>query len=309
MKYSRPLTYVRGSVRSIAIAAMLLTTSATLFQTASLAAADPVKKPAASLDDELFQGLDDATTAPGLKPKPAAATEKPASSGSAPTTTQPQPKPAASPAKTTPPAATKSNPLDDELLKSLGGDDSAPTKKPESTQPAGQPAGGGAPESQPSNDPFERLTQQIRDAESRLRRVDSGDKTQELQRQIVDDLDKLIAQIEKEQQQQQNQSKSSQSQSKKPGSPQPQQQPSQPQQQPGSGEKDSENANDSQDGTRNSTARKPDPGRMRSLLEKAWGSLPERERQDVMQSSVDDFPTKYQFVIEEYFKTLLRREE
>ena len=309
MKYSRPLTNVRGSVQSVAIVTMLLTMSTTSFQTASLAAADPVKKPAASLDDELFQGLDDATTAPGLKPKPAAAADKPAASAPAPTTPQPQPKPATSPAKTTAPAATKSNPLDDELLKSLGGDDPAPAKKPESTQPAGQPAGGDAPEAQPSNDPFERLTQQIRDAESRLRRVDSGDKTQELQRQIVDDLDKLIAQIEKEQQQQQNQSKSSQSQNKKPGPPQPQQQPSQPQQQPGSGEKDSENANDSQEGTRSSTARKPDPGRMRSLLEKAWGSLPERERQDVMQSSVDDFPTKYQFVIEEYFKTLLRREE
>jgi hypothetical protein len=84
------------------------------------------------------------------------------------------------------------------------------------------------------------------------------------------------------------------------------QQQNQPQQEPG---RESTQAKDSQEGTRNSTAGKADVGNLKSLLEKAWGSLPERERQAVMQSSVDDFPAKYQFVIEQYFKSLLKREE
>jgi hypothetical protein len=285
--------------------------------TAPLAAADPPKKPAPSLDDELFQGLDDATKAPGVKPTPSATADKPASSQ--PTTKPAEQKPAeAKPtgtaAKPAAPPAKSSNPLDDELLKSLGGDEPAPAKKPEANQqrgakPSDGPPGGDAPETQPSDDPFERLTQQIRDAEKRLRRVDTGEQTQEMQRKIVDDLEKLIAQIEQQQQQQQQQNQS-QSQSKPQSQSQPQPKPGEPQQQqrPQS-EQDSDQAKDSQEGTRSSKNQKPDPGRLQSLLEKAWGSLPERQRQDVMQSSVDDFPAKYQAVIEEYFKTLLRREE
>lgn len=285
-----PLANARGSFVALMMALVL---------TSTLVAADPVKKPAASLDDELFQGLDDATKAPGVKPTPSATGDNPTS----PQPTKPSPQP----------SAKSSNPLDDELLKSLGGDDGPPAKKPEQTKsgdgPTDQgPPGGDAPETQPSDDPFERIAQQIRDAQNRLRRIDSGDKTQELQRKIIDDLEQLIAKIEQEQQQQQQQQSQSQSQPKPQSKSQPQPKPGQPQPQPGS-EQDSDKARDSQDGTRSSKTQKPDPGRLQSLLEKAWGSLPERERQDVMQSSVDDFPTKYQAVIEEYFKTLLRREE
>lgn len=248
-------------------------------------AADPPKtKPPASLDDELFKDLDDATTAPGVKPKPSATASKPTSSA-------PQPRP--------------SNPLDDELLKQLEGDD--PGAK---SRPAQQPTAGGAGEPGParpaSDDPFLRLTEQIRDAESRLRRTESGEETQQLQQKIVDDLEKLIAQIEQQQQQrQQSQSQQQKSSSSPPQPGQPQPQPGQQQQ----GEQESSQARDSQQGTRSTVNRKADPGNLKSLLEKAWGALPERERQAVMQSSVDDFPTKYQGVIEEYFKTLLKREK
>lgn len=294
----------------------LLALTIAVLLSASLAAADPAKKPAPSLDDELFQGLDDATKAPGVKPTPSATGDKPSSPpATKPAETKPSEsakKPVAQPGpqKSTP----SSNPLDDELLKSLGGDDPAPAKKPEQNRsgggakPSDGPPSGDAPTTQPSADPFERLTQQIRDAEKRLRQVDTGDKTQEMQRKIVEDLDKLIAQIEQQQQQQQQQNQS-QSQSKPQSQPQPQPKPGQPQSQQNSSEQDSDKAKDSQAGTRSSKNQKPEPGRLQSLLEKAWGSLPERQRQDVMQSSVDDFPAKYQAVIEEYFKTLLRREE
>jgi hypothetical protein len=273
--------------------------------------------PASSLDDELFKDLDDATAAPGVKPK-AGATPPPAKSSS-PTPDQPATKPAPeippkdtapraepSPATKPTPPARPTNPLDAELLKQLEGD-APPETQPKKTPPAGHGREGDAGPPPPSNDPVERLTQQIRDAEKRLARTDSGDETQQLQRKIVEDLEKMIAQIEQQQQQQQQ----SPSQSSKPQNSQPQ--PGSPQPQPGQersgAERDSEKARDSNDGTRRTTQRQGDPNQLKSLLEKAWGKLPERERQDVMQSSVDDFPAKYQYVIEEYFKTLLKRQE
>jgi len=270
-------------------------------------AAPPQDGAPSSLDDELFKGLDDATTAPGLKPKPSSTSTnaKPAESRPS-TTTEPAPKPT-SPKPTTPkPTSRASNPLDDELLKQLEGDDAAPTK-PKAEQSTAGDDGENKPTTTKSDDPFVRLTEQIREAESRLRRIDSGDETQQLQKKIVDDLEKLIAQIEQQQQQQQ-QSKSQQQKSSD-SKPQPAQSQPKPGQQPGGQERESSQASDSQEGSRSSTARKPDAGNLKSLLEKAWGTLPERERQAVMQTSVDDFPAKYQAVIEEYFKTLLRREE
>ncbi len=249
----------------------------------------PKAKPASSLDDELFQGLDDATTAPGVKPKAAAAATKKESPQST------------SPEKSSKPKVV--DPLDAELLRQLEGDAGSPpqAKKPQKS-PGDAPSGDG--DSSSSGDPFQRLSEQIRRAEQRLAGTDSGEKTQQLQREIVADLDKLIAQIEQQQQQKQQ---SQQSKSQKPSSARPQ--PGQQQQpQPGQ-ERDSQQARDSAQGTRNRQQQKPDPNRTKSLLEKAWGMLPKRERQDVMQSSVDDFPSKYQFVIEEYFKALLKRQE
>lgn len=262
----------------------------------NIAFADDVKKPSppASLDDELFKGLDDATTAPGVKPKG----EAPKTSATKTDPTKPQPagvKPAPAP----------TNPLDEELLRALEGDDAA-KPKPKSSSSGGPGDDGQSKTTKPaSDDPFLRLTEQIREVEERLRRAESGDETQQQQQKIVDGLEKLIVQIEQQQQQQQSKSQP------QPGQPQPkpgaqQQQQNQPQQ---NGNQESTQARDSEEGVRNSTTRKADLGNLKSLLEKAWGTLPERERQAVMQTSVDDFPAKYQFVIEEYFKTLLKREE
>lgn len=262
-------------------------------------------KPAApaSLDDELFKGLDDATTAPGVKPQ-------------TPGTTKPTPSPDARRPTSgeaprtgpTPPIPRTNNPLDAELLRRLEGDGGSKPPPP-AKKPADAPAGneGDAGPMPQSDDPFQRLSDQIRDAEKRLSRADSGDQTQELQRKIVEDLDKLITQLEQQQQQQsKSNSQASQPNGKKPQPGPPQQQPGKPGDGNGS---DSQQAKDSRDGTRNTTRRPADPATLKSLLEKAWGRLPERERQDVMQSSVDDFPAKYQFVIEEYFKSLLQRRD
>lgn len=267
----------------------------------------PAKKPkVSSLDDELFQDLD-----LGKKPNSkdtSKSKEQPA--GKTPPVAPPKstsPGPGATggeaqPAKSQPPA--KRSALDEELLRQLGGEEAQPKKQP----PKQQGSGGAAPRGQEtdSDNPFIKLSRQVRDAERRLKESDSGEQTQEMQRKIVEDLDKLIAQIEKQQQQKSQ----SQSQSKKPNS--PQQGKKQPAKQPKPGDQpgqEAENPTDSGDQLANRKNEKPNSGKLQDMLEKVWGELPERQRQDVMQASFDDFPAKYQYVIEQYFKTLLKRQD
>ena len=291
-------------------------------------------KSSSSLDDELFKDLDDGTGKPKEAAKPAEAKPAPVKSDAAKpsegkpseaktgdaapapdSNSKPEIKPGpAKPAgdEPAPGAAAKplpkpSNPLDAELLKDLEGD------SPEAQKPKQQPktgaAGGGKPSDSDSDDPLVRLSRRIRDAETRIRRSESGEETQRLQRDIVEDLEKLIATIEEQQKKSRPQSgQGGAKPNDKPGDAQQQgQQQGQQQKQPGDQDKPARDSDD--DGSRKTAGRKPDPGRLRNMLDKVWGNLPERERQDVMQSSVDDFPVKYQYVIEEYFRTLLERRE
>lgn len=276
---------------------------------ADAAKSDPpaAKKPASSsLDDELFQDLD-----LGKKPK-----AKDPVKGDAPPTGKPPP--VAPPKSTSPapgatggeaPPAKSASPvrrseLDEELLRQLGGDEE-PLKKKQQQGPAR--GGPDRSEEKGSDNPLTRLSRQIREAEQRLRKADSGEQTQEMQRKIVEDLDKLIAQIERQQQQKSQ----SQSQSKKPNAPQQGKQQQVKQPKPGNqpGQESDKPAADSGDQLTDKKNEKPTTGKLQDMLEKVWGELPERQRQDVMQASFDDFPAKYQYVIEEYFKTLLKRQD
>lgn len=245
------------------------------------------KPAAASLDDELFKDLSDGL--PDAKPKPAQskpaqskpAESKPAESKPDPTRSETTQKP--SPKETSAGATQPLDPLDRKLFNELEDDASADA----------------------AGDPLKRLTERVRDAERRLRRTDSGDQTQELQRRIVDDLEKLIAQIE----QQKSKQKTSQSKGPPKGAPSGQKKPGE--KKPGNtpGNEPNPNPTDSSDQLTAKKAEKPTSGKLKEMLEKVWGNLPERERQDVMQSSFEDFPAKYQFGIEQYFKTLLKRRD
>jgi hypothetical protein len=260
-------------------------------------------KPASSLDDELFKELDDGAG----KPKSAAAPAgKPTTIAKPATGDETKPQPASKPSTDTKPSEAKplpkpANPLDAELLKNLGGDDPQKKKKPES-KPQQAPGAGGKSD---SDDPLVRLSRQIREAESRLRLNESGEETQRLQRDIAEDLEKLIAQIEERQQQQKSQKQSGKG-TPQPGKPGDQKQPGRQKGSEGDSSKPSDNSSEN---LRKMADKKADPGKLKNMLEEVWGMLPERQRQDVMQSSVDDFPVKYQYVIEEYFRTLLERRE
>lgn len=266
----------------------------------------PAAKPAtSSLDDELFQDLDlKAKPKPMVKPTATGEATKPPTDSKSANPSESKKSPLKDDAKRDMMPATKPSALDEELLKQLEGDDAPPRKKAQPSPPTG--GAGGRADDDVSDNPFVRLSRKVRDAEVRLRGEDSGDQTQKLQRRIVDDLEQLIAQIERQQQSQ------SQSQSNKPQAPQPgEQKPGQPkqrQQQKGQSNP-AEKPTDSGEQLADRKNEKPTTGQIKNLMEKVWGELPERQRQDVMQSSFDDFPVKYQYVIEEYFKTLLKRQD
>jgi hypothetical protein len=269
-------------------------------------------KSAPSLDDELFKDLDDGIGKPKTGPKPAdakPADTKPAENKSAETRSsdakpsESKPVTESKPSAEAKPLPKPANPLDAELLKQLEGDQ--PEKKKPKSQP--KPSPGGGQGKSDSDDPLVRLSRRIREAESRIRQGESGEETQRLQREITEDLEKLIAQIE-QQQQQQGKSKGPPQPGQKPGGQKPGDKQPGGEQKPGEG--DSSNpAKDSSENLRNMKDRTADPDKLKKFRDQVWGMLPERQRQDVMQSSVDDFPVKYQYVIEEFFRTLLERRE
>lgn len=233
---------------------------------------------------------------------------------------------AAEPSGDKPAPSRASGSLDDELLKGLGDDpldDLVPKAPPERGGEGPQRRGmsdldeqllrglGGEDVGQPGEDadnPLVRLGRQMRQAEQRIRDTDSGDATQQLQQQIVRDLESLIKQIE---QQQRKSSSSSQQASRQQTSSRSQVQ--QPQQQQTGAASSSRNsrqpARDSSDREDAGQAERPDPAQVEALLKDVWGELPERMREQMLQSSIEQLLPKYELLIEEYFKSLVKQRQ
>lgn len=140
------------------------------------------------------------------------------------------------------------------------------------------------------------------DASSRLNEhKDAGIQTQRVQEDVIRRLDQLISSMEKQKQQQQGQ-----------GQPQPpdpsgkQQPPKQGQQQKGQQQQqpsESQQGDGMQDGQRPSLKE----GALKPELESAraaWGSLPQRVRDMLMQGAEDRFSARYKALTQEYYKRL-----
>jgi len=226
-------------------------------------------------------------------------------------------------------ATTKpASPLNDELLKGLGGDpldeqappvDPGKVIEPNTAKPTGKPTSKrigdplddellkglddveSAPAEGDDSDPFVRVNRQMRKVESLIaqRKFDPG--TRQLQQKIVHDLEELI----KNMQQQKSSSPSSESKSQ-------QQTASRDKvKQPGgekgkSGAQDSDQpAKESSEQLRQRKAQQAALDQMQDLLGKGvWGQLPQKARDQMLQSSSDQFLPKYQLLIEEYFKAI-----
>jgi hypothetical protein len=128
--------------------------------------------------------------------------------------------------------------------------------------------------------------------------ADTGDATQRLQQDAIRKLEQLIAKAGKQ----------SSSQSKKDSQNQPEPQDGQQQQQPSqasAGEQQTQVSRSTQSGETDGPELSGQ--RLRPALEAAraaWGNLPERVRQSLLQGAGDRFSRDYQRLTEEYYKRL-----
>ena len=171
-----------------------------------------------------------------------------------------------------------------------------PVAQDEESLPTGEDIGS------ESENPLARIGQQMRRAESRLARGETPEETLRLQEKIVTDLAALIKQAQQQKQQ-------SQSQSSKPSPPSRRSQVKQPKpgQKPkaGSGDANSKKpARDSTDRLGNAEAAAAERQELQDRIKDLWGHLPERAREQMLQSTSDKFLPKYEVLIEKYFRRL-----
>jgi hypothetical protein len=230
------------------------------------------KSPAAaksSLDEELLKSLED-TPSDGLDQpiaKPREAAEKPS----------------APPAKASKPL----NPLDEELRKSLGGDDLGS---------AGEDIG---------QNRLTKIIREMRSVEERLAQGNSDPSTQKQQKQIAAELAALTEQLQKQCSQCQGGSKPS---SGKPGS-----KPGKPNSTAGKSpatDPSKQPARDSTKEARPNRSDRPDPRDTNELVKKALDglNLPDKDRQQMLQAPTDEFLPSFAFSIKKYFERIVEEE-
>jgi len=157
-------------------------------------------------------------------------------------------------------------------------------------------------------DPLTRIGRKMRAAEALVGKTELTEKTRTIQDEIVSDIDALIQELLKRQQQQQ----ASKSKKPRPGTQARRPKVRQPsRRKPGSpGNRESRKpARDSED--RRGKPKRPeiDMAELNELLKDIWGHLPEKDREQLRQSSVESFLPKYELLIEKYFRRLAEETE
>ncbi len=133
----------------------------------------------------------------------------------------------------------------------------------------------------------------------RLRRIDPGPVTQEIQKRIVLDIDNLI----KMAQQQQSSSKPKPGKGQPKGQPQPK--PEQGQQQVAKGEKPQQGGTQAaKDSALSQGSLNIDPSAAVKQARDEWGSLTGRDRAAVQEGARDEVVKKYHKLVEDYYKSL-----
>jgi len=190
-----------------------------------------------------------------------------------------------------------------------------PPKKEEAGKEAKE---GDEPAVEPEQDPKEiigRISKNIDSTKARLAQKDTGDGTQQLQRDIVKDLDALIEQSNRQQQQQQQQDQSGQSsnsrqqrnqqasqrrnsgQQKRQASSQKSAQSGQPKPQ------SQQQANGQKPGAGGAGGKKSDAPNA-DLYKDIWGHLPETLRKEMDAYARVEFMSKYNDLLQQYYSRL-----
>ncbi|MEE8451709.1 MAG: hypothetical protein V3R99_07330 [Thermoguttaceae bacterium] len=209
--------------------------------------------------------------------------------------------------------AQQSRSLDDELFDELGADPidefdrelfgpedpiRNPADPPDATlRDRMQRELGPAAEAEDGN-PLLSVARRMREAEDQIGQGDAGTGTQTLQKQIVSDLDRLIEQARKRCKQCKAgackpgaQSVASRTSPKSPGPPKP-------------GTSTNKPAATSNAKPGQATPQRPDMAEMRDVMKQLWGELPQRDREQMLQSPPEEFLPKYELMIEQYFRRL-----
>ncbi len=154
-------------------------------------------------------------------------------------------------------------------------------------------------------DAFKQAITLMGDAAERLQeRRDSGLGTQRVQEDVLRKLDELISQLEQNSQQQQQQSSSSSSQQKR----------EDPRNSEQAGKQQQQSSQSTQRGNESNGMSDPPPlqeGALRPSLESApaaWGSLPARIRDMLLQGAGDRFSTTWERATESYYRRLAEQQ-
>jgi hypothetical protein len=153
------------------------------------------------------------------------------------------------------------------------------------------------------DDPLTSIGRRMRAVEDQIAKRDATEPTRKVQDGIVADLAKLIEQARRQKPQQGSSSSSSSGSGRsKIGGPS--------QKLAGSDSKPSSGpSRESTERLRPDEVKPVDMGEMSSLLKDLWGQLPDRAREQMMQSSVEKFLPKYEVLIEKYFRRLSEEAE
>lgn len=155
-----------------------------------------------------------------------------------------------------------------------------------------------------------RVKESMGEATRLIGRLDSTGKTVKVQKQIVDDLDALIKEMEKQCQcQSSSQSKSQSSSRQQSQRSQPKPSQGDPKQGKPSQSQASKAAQQSSMRLGAADAEAVERRNADDLMKEVWGHLPERVREQMLQSSSDEFLEKYREEIELYFKRLAEEKE
>jgi len=200
--------------------------------------------------------------------------------------------------------------LDNELLKGLDVPPRTPAGSPAAGKPADRPADAssdldqqlleqlaeGEDIGQESSHPLVSIGRRMRVAEALIGRQVTSQKTQRVQQLVIEDLDRLIEQLQKQCRSGQCSSKSAPKPGAKPGS----------KSRAGSGENTGANqpAKESTERTGGQASGREELARLQQMLKQIWGHLPPKLRDQLQSSSIEEFLPKYEKLIEEYYTRL-----
>jgi len=215
-----------------------------------------------------------------------------------------------------PAVAQQGGSIDDELLEDLGGDPLEELDRelfgPEEPQGrAGKQPDEpdrsidrelGAAATPESENPMLEIARQMREVEALIDGRDSGQRTQKVQQQIIDDLDKLIEQAKK------NCKKCGGGQCNAQASARSSVKPAKPKQGSRPGKPNSKHVQRSTATPGTGTPTRPDMQQMREVMKRLWGELPPKVREQMLQLPVEEFLPKYELLIEAYFRRMAEEE-